>query len=90
MVQRYAVKIRQNKLGLTLEDYVNAQILACSELDVPVYDAYHTDYFKPYNPAFRKSSMPDGLHPNEGQRRLCTNLLKIITSFTDRKGGRHG
>ncbi|AAX90969.1 ORF075 [Staphylococcus phage 85] len=21
---------------------------------------------------------------------LCTNLLKIITSFTDRKGGRHG
>ena len=55
----------KNKLGLTLEDYVNAQILACSELDVPVYDAYHTDYFKPYNPAFRKSSMPDGLHPNE-------------------------
>ncbi|MCC5238363.1 peptidase, partial [Staphylococcus aureus] len=32
----------KNKLGLTLEDYVNAQILACSELDVPVYDAYHT------------------------------------------------
>ncbi len=25
-----------------------------------------TDYFKPYNPAFKiKSSMPDGLHPNE-------------------------
>ena len=35
----------KNKLGLTLEDYVNAQVLACSELDVP-YDAYHTDYFK--------------------------------------------
>ncbi|MCS5082558.1 SGNH/GDSL hydrolase family protein, partial [Staphylococcus aureus] len=55
----------KNKLGLTLEDYVNAQILACSELDVPVFDAYHTDYFKPYNPAFRKASMEDGLHPNE-------------------------
>ncbi len=26
----------KNKLGLTLEDYVDAQILACSELDVPV------------------------------------------------------
>ncbi|HDN3444336.1 TPA: phage tail protein, partial [Staphylococcus aureus] len=37
----------KNKLGLTLEDYVNAQVLACSELNVPVFDAYHTDYFKP-------------------------------------------
>ena len=40
-VQRYAVKnTDKNKLGLTLGDYVNAQILACSELDVPVFDAY--------------------------------------------------
>lgn len=59
----------KNKLGLTLEDYVNTQILACSELDVPVFDAYHTDYFKPYNPAFRKASMEDGLHPNEKRSR---------------------
>ncbi|MCT6631997.1 peptidase, partial [Staphylococcus aureus] len=53
------------KLGLTLEDYVYAQILACSVLDVPVYDAYHTVYFKPYNQAFRKSSLPEWLHSYE-------------------------
>ncbi|WP_070978570.1 SGNH/GDSL hydrolase family protein, partial [Staphylococcus aureus] len=72
----------KNKLGLTLEDYVNAQVLACSELDVPVYDAYHTDYFKPYNPAFRKSSMPDGLHPNErGHEVIMYELIKNYYQF---------
>lgn len=72
----------KNKLGLTLEDYVNAQVLACSELNVPVFDAYHTDYFKPYNPAFRKSSMPDGLHPNEkGHEVIMYELIKDYYSF---------
>ncbi|HGN7231675.1 TPA: SGNH/GDSL hydrolase family protein [Staphylococcus aureus] len=74
----------KNKLGLTLEDYVNAQILACSELDVPVFDAYHTDYFKPYNPAFRKASMEDGLHPNEkGHEVIMYELIKDYYSFYD-------
>ncbi|HHW9996058.1 TPA: SGNH/GDSL hydrolase family protein [Staphylococcus aureus] len=72
----------KNKLGLTLEDYVNTQVLACSELNVPVFDAYHTDYFKPYNPAFRKSSMPDGLHPNEkGHEVIMYELIKDYYSF---------
>ena len=87
MVQQYAVRQGQNKLGLTLEDYVNTQILACSELDVPVFDAYHTDYFKPYNPAFRKASMEDGLHPNEkGHEVIMYELIKDYYSFTT-KGG---
>ncbi|HDZ3295707.1 TPA: phage tail protein [Staphylococcus aureus] len=74
----------KNKLGLTLEDYVNAQVLACSELNVPVFDAYHTDYFKPYNPAFRKSSMLDGLHPNEkGHEVIMYELIKDYYSFYD-------
>ncbi|HDZ3290773.1 TPA: phage tail protein [Staphylococcus aureus] len=74
----------KNKLGLTLEDYVNTQVLACSELNVPVFDAYHTDYFKPYNPAFRKSSMPDGLHPNEkGHEVIMYELIKDYYSFYD-------
>ncbi|HAR6957974.1 TPA: SGNH/GDSL hydrolase family protein [Staphylococcus aureus] len=74
----------KNKLGLTLEDYVNAQVLACSELNVPVFDAYHTDHFKPYNPAFRKSSMPDGLHPNEkGHEVIMYELIKDYYSFYD-------
>ncbi|AMV87499.1 TPA: phage tail protein [Staphylococcus aureus] len=74
----------KNKLGLTLEDYVNTQILACSELDVPVFDAYHTDYFKPYNPAFRKASMEDGLHPNEkGHEVIMYELIKDYYSFYD-------
>ena len=55
----------KNALGLTLEDYVNAQVIACTELDIPVFDAYHTDIMDPYNPGFRKKCMPDGLHPNE-------------------------
>ncbi|MCL9690885.1 peptidase [Staphylococcus aureus] len=74
----------KNKLGLTLEDYVNAQVLACSELNVPVFDAYHTDYFKPYNPAFRKASMEDGLHPNEkGHEVIMYELIKDYYSFYD-------
>ncbi|SUK19234.1 prophage endopeptidase tail family protein [Staphylococcus aureus] len=72
----------KNKLGLTLEDYVNAQVLACSELDVPVYDAYHTDYFKPYNLHLEKSSMPDGLHPNErGHEVIMYELIKNYYQF---------
>ena len=39
-------------------------MLACTELDVPIFDAYHTDIINPYNPGFRKN-MIDGLHPNE-------------------------
>ncbi|MEN2009847.1 SGNH/GDSL hydrolase family protein [Staphylococcus hominis] len=55
----------RNRLNLSLEDYVNAQVLACTELDVPIFDAYHTDIINPYNPGFRKKYMTDGLHPNE-------------------------
>ena len=55
----------KNGLKFTLEDYVNAHILACTELDIPVFDAYHTNYIDVYNPAFRKFNMQDGLHPNE-------------------------
>ena len=55
----------KNSLDLTLEDYVNAQVLACTELGVPVFDAYHTNIIDPYNPAFRSKCMIDGLHPNE-------------------------
>lgn len=55
----------KNKLGYTLESYVNAQILACTQLNIPVYDAFHDSYINPYNPAFRKKCMQDGLHPND-------------------------
>ncbi|KGJ25391.1 SGNH/GDSL hydrolase family protein [Staphylococcus haemolyticus] len=55
----------KNGLNLTLEDYVNAQVLACTELNVSVFDAYHTNIIDVYNPAFRVKYMPDGLHPNE-------------------------
>ncbi|UEX91181.1 SGNH/GDSL hydrolase family protein [Staphylococcus ratti] len=74
----------KNKLNLTLEDYVNAQVIACNELNVPVFDAYHSDYFKPYNPAFRKASMPDGLHPNEkGHEVIMYELIKDYYFFYD-------
>lgn len=72
----------KNTLGLTLEDYVNAQIDACNELNVPVYDAYHTTQFKPNIPSYRKSSMPDGLHPNEnGHEVIMYELIKEYYFF---------
>lgn len=72
----------RNDLSLTLEDYVNAQIDACNELDVPVYDAYHSSQFKPTSPAYRKSSMPDGLHPNEkGHEVIMYELIKDFYSY---------
>ncbi|EGQ0321093.1 SGNH/GDSL hydrolase family protein [Staphylococcus pseudintermedius] len=72
----------KNSLELDLEAYVNAQVLACSELNVPVFDAYHTDLLDPYNPAFRVKNMVDGLHPNEfGHEVIMHELLKNYYYF---------
>ncbi|WP_239727169.1 MULTISPECIES: SGNH/GDSL hydrolase family protein [unclassified Mammaliicoccus] len=72
----------KNRHGLTLEDYVNAQVLACTELNVPVFDAYHTDLIDPYNPAFRAKCMVDGLHPNElGHEVIMYELIKNYYYF---------
>ncbi|UXU56807.1 phage tail protein [Staphylococcus agnetis] len=74
----------KNTLGLNLEDYVNAQVIACNELNIPVFDAYHSSYFKPYSPAYRKASMPDGLHPNEkGHEVIMYKLIKDYYLFYD-------
>ncbi|WP_432717816.1 SGNH/GDSL hydrolase family protein [Staphylococcus equorum] len=74
----------KNKLGLVLEDYVNTHILACTELNIPVYDAYHTDLIDPYNPAYRAKNMPDGLHPNEfGHEVIMYELIKNYHYFYD-------
>ncbi|MBE7359871.1 SGNH/GDSL hydrolase family protein [Staphylococcus epidermidis] len=72
----------RNDLSLTLEDYVNAQIDACNELDIPVFDAYHSTQFKPNIPSYRKSSMPDGVHPNEkGHEVIMYELIKNFYGF---------
>lgn len=72
----------KNRHGLTLEDYVNAQVLACTELNVPVFDAYHTDLIDPYNPAFRVKNMVDGLHPNElGHEVMMYEIIKNYYYF---------
>ncbi|MCR9039191.1 SGNH/GDSL hydrolase family protein [Bacillus sp. L381] len=55
----------KNKLGLKLADYVKAQKEACTLLSVPYADLFDTDLIAPYNPAFRKMCMSEGLHPNE-------------------------
>ncbi len=61
------------------------KISACSELDVPVFDAYQQDYFKPYNPAFRKASMEDALTPvlEKGHEVIMYELIKDYYSFYD-------
>ena len=62
-----------------MEDYVNAQILACTELKIPVFDAYHSNIIDSYNPAFRNKCMVDGLHPNELVHEVITyELLKLL------------
>ncbi|MCT1658909.1 SGNH/GDSL hydrolase family protein [Staphylococcus epidermidis] len=72
----------KNGLGYTLADYVDVQIDACNELDIPVYDAYHSTQFKPNIPSYRKSSMPDGVHPNEkGHEVIMYELIKNFYGF---------
>lgn len=72
----------KNGLGHTLADYVDVQIDACNELDIPVYDAYHSTKFKPNIPSYRKSSMPDGVHPNEkGHEVIMYELIKNFYGF---------
>lgn len=72
----------KNELGYTLADYVDVQIDACNELDIPVYDAYHSTQFKPNIPSYRKSSMPDGVHPNEkGHEVIMYELVKNFYGF---------
>ena len=72
----------KNDLGYTLADYVDVQIDACNELDIPVYDAYHSTQFKPNIPSYRKSSMPDGVHPNEkGHEVIMYELVKNFYGF---------
>ncbi|WP_145376340.1 SGNH/GDSL hydrolase family protein [Staphylococcus epidermidis] len=72
----------KNDLGHTLADYVDVQIDACNELDIPVYDAYHSTQFKPNIPSYRKSSMPDGVHPNEkGHEVIMYELVKNFYGF---------
>lgn len=76
----------KNKLGLILEDYVNVQILVCSELDVLVYDVYYIDYFKLYNLVFRKLSMLDGLYLNErGYEVIMYEFIKNYYQFYGQK-----
>lgn len=72
----------KNTVGLTLEDYVNAQVDACNDLDVPIFDAYHSSLFKPYSPAYRKANMPDGVHPNEKAHEVIMyELIKDYYQF---------
>lgn len=72
----------KNDLGLVLQDYVDTQIDICNELDIPIYDAYRSTYFKPYSPAYRKANMPDGLHPNEKAHEVIMyELIKEYYQF---------
>lgn len=74
----------KNKLNLTLKDYVNAQVSACNELNIPIFDAYRSNLIDPYNPAYRAKNMPDGLHPNElAHEVIMYELIKNYYNFYD-------
>lgn len=72
----------KNALGLTLHDYMDAQILACNDLNLPYVNLMRTDLFEPSNPAFRKRYMSEGLHPNEnGHQIIAREIAKIYQNF---------
>ena len=74
----------RNKLNFNLKEYVNRQVEACTELNIPVFDAYRFSQIDPYNPAYRSKNMPDGLHPNElAHEVIMYELIKNYYNFYD-------
>lgn len=72
----------KNKLGLTLHDYMEAQNLACNDLNLPYINFMREDLFEPSNPAFRKRYMSEGLHPNEnGHQIIAREIAKTYQEF---------
>lgn len=72
----------KNKLGKDLHDYMDAQKLACQDLELPYADFMRSDLFEPLNPAFRKKMMSEGLHPNEvGHQMIAQELAKQLYYF---------
>lgn len=74
----------KNDKDKALVDYVNLQVDICNDLNIPVFDAYRYPNFKPYSPAFRKSTMPDGVHFNDkGHEVIMYELIKDYYQFYD-------
>lgn len=72
----------KNGLGNDLHDYMDAQKLACTDLDLPYADFMQPALFQPMNPAFRKKMMPEGLHPNSvGHQLIVQELAKQLYYF---------
>jgi lysophospholipase L1-like esterase len=71
-----------NSLGLTLKDYVDAEIEICKSYKVPVLNLYESYGIDPFNENDKKSYMPDGLHPNEdGQKILADKVIDFINNL---------
>lgn len=74
----------KNKKGLSLNDYVTAQVSEAKRLNVALYNAYTDPLIKPYDETFRHSSMKDGLHPTKwGHEMIYYKLIQKYYEFFD-------
>lgn len=82
--KRTSIYPDRNKINLTLEDYVNAEIELCRKYGVPVLDLYHEfQYTSASSDEYKDKYMPDGLHPNQNGRKLLAQRISrfIETTF---------
>lgn len=74
----------KNKKGLSLNDYVTAQVSEAKRLNVALYNAYTDTLINPYDETFRHSSMKDGLHPTKwGHEMIYYKLIQQYYEFFD-------
>lgn len=74
----------KNKKGLSLNDYVTAQVSEAKRLNVALYNAYTDPLINPYDETFRHSSMKDGLHPTKwGHEMIYYKLIQQYYEFFD-------
>lgn len=70
--------IKQNQLGKTLVDYINAENDVCKQFKIPAIDAYYESGFNYYNHDYYYDSNSDNVHLSEAGRK---RLGMIIASY---------
>lgn len=72
-----------NKAGLTLEDYVQAEIDIAQKYGVPVLDLYHTFQFNAFSSqTYKAKYMSDGVHPTPaGADKLAPRVARFINNL---------
>lgn len=71
-----------NKQGLTLKNYVDAEVEIANLYGIPVLNLYDNFELNPNNENDKKLYIPDGLHPNkEGMKILSNKITEFIKNL---------